>query len=234
MIGSIIGIATLLFALWASTSGENLALYFQVHSLALVGLGTLGVLFVTSTPKTILASLMATMDVFKSDQHFSDSVEDLRKLSKNRYTALAKPHALISYGQQLWEQGTDPELFIVLLSEKKNELESKGIEVIHNLKNLSKYPPALGMVGTVLGMISLFSALDKNQERIGEALATAMSATLLGLILSNFLISPLADRLHVRHFKDKKTLTAIYEVLLLINSSEPFEIIEEEVLQRAA
>jgi chemotaxis protein MotA len=65
------------------------------------------------------------------------------------------------------------------------------------LAELSKYPPALGMIGTVLGIISIFSELGAGtgQAALGAHLAVAMTSTFYGLVLTNFVISPLAERL---------------------------------------
>jgi chemotaxis protein MotA len=142
-------------------------------------------------------------------------------------------HHFISYAQELWNQGIDPELFIVLMSQKKAELESHTFDSVHALKNLAKYPPTLGMTGTVMGMISLFSSLDDNKNSVGTALSVAMTATFMGLILANILISPLADRLHVRHVNQQRMLENMYELLLLINQGEPSALIREELNERA-
>ncbi|MCC6137386.1 MAG: MotA/TolQ/ExbB proton channel family protein, partial [Bdellovibrionaceae bacterium] len=94
-------------------------------------------------------------------------------------------------------------------------------------------PPALGMVGTVIGMVSLFQSLDGNKQSIGPSLALAMTATFLGLVLANALVMPLADRLQLKHTQEKQHLTHIYQILLLIGQNEPQNLVEDEVAKRA-
>ena len=54
--------------------------------------------------------------------------------------------------------------------------------------------PAMGMIGTVLGLVGMFAAMD-DAARIGPAMATALLATLYGLALANLVAGPIADRL---------------------------------------
>ncbi|MGZ5279538.1 MAG: MotA/TolQ/ExbB proton channel family protein, partial [Pseudobdellovibrionaceae bacterium] len=95
-------------------------------------------------------------------------------------------------------------------------------------------PPALGMIGTVMGMVTLFSSLDQNKSQIGSHLSMAMTATFFGLIVSNLILSPLADRVHVHQVYQHRVYASIYEILLLINRNEPESIVMDEVTHRAA
>lgn len=209
--------------------------YVNTHSMILVIGGTLTIA-IFSTPFGIMKSLWHTfVDAMKGDESVKDFKEDLLKLAEDRGRAVGgHTHPMIEYAYELWGQGIDPDLFIVLLSQKRRELEAKQNDAIHALKNLAKYPPVLGMTGTVMGMISLFSALDQNRDKIGSSLSAAMTATFFGLIVANGLLAPLADRLHVRHVRHVRVLENIYEVLLLINQGEPVILIREELNERAA
>ncbi|MEH3106320.1 MAG: MotA/TolQ/ExbB proton channel family protein [Sphingomonas fennica] len=54
--------------------------------------------------------------------------------------------------------------------------------------------PAMGMIGTVLGLVAMFAAME-DAAAIGPAMATALVATLYGLVVANCLAGPVADRL---------------------------------------
>jgi len=208
--------------------------YVQFHSVIIVLGGTVAIL-VFSAPGPVLKSLWKNLvDLTKTDETVELYRNDIIKLSVSREDKLRTTHKLISYAQELWRQGVDSDLFIVLLSQKRRELESKTSDAVQALKNLAKYPPTLGMTGTVMGMISLFATLDANKSSIGQALSTAMTATFLGLVLANLLISPLADRLHVKQVNQQRMLENMYELLLLINQGEPAALIKEELNERAA
>lgn len=229
----IFGFFAILLVLAGSVEGSWKA-YFQVHSIIIVFGGTAAIL-IFSTPGVVLKSLWnSCKEIFKKEQTILEFSQILSSLSTNRSQGNKSHHPLISYAQDLWGQGIDPDLFIVLLSQKRKELESKKMDAVHALKNLAKYPPTLGMTGTVMGMISLFSSLDNNKGNVGSSLSIAMTATFFGLILANVFIAPVADRLYVNHVSQQRVLQNIYELLLLINQGEPSTLVKEEIHDRAA
>lgn len=207
--------------------------YFQWHSFSLVIGGTISIL-IFSTPTAVIKMLYKNLiKMLKPEESITKYRLEILSISEARETAARSNHQYIAYAQELWNQGIDPDLFVVLMSQKKSELESHTMDSVHALKNLAKYPPTLGMTGTVMGMITLFSSLDSNKNSVGTALSIAMTATFMGLILANVLISPLADRLHVRHVNQQRMLENMYELLLLINQGEPSALIREELNERA-
>lgn len=54
--------------------------------------------------------------------------------------------------------------------------------------------PALGMAGTIVGLIRMFAAMD-DPSAIGPAMAMALLTTLYGVILANMVAGPVAARL---------------------------------------
>jgi chemotaxis protein MotA len=60
------------------------------------------------------------------------------------------------------------------------------------------FAPIFGLMGTTMGLISMLGHLDQPDE-IGHSLAVAMTATLYGLIASNVLFTPIADKLTRLH-----------------------------------
>jgi chemotaxis protein MotA len=211
----------------------NLHLYFNMHSLILVGGGTVAILFF-STPSSVLGALGREISVLlKKMPHFSDVKDELSKIAQNRHASIVTTDELTSYARELWIQGVSQDLFVVLLSQKKMEIEKRSVDSIQCLKNLAKYPPALGMAGTVMGIVTLFQGLEAGKDKIGPALALALTATFFGLAIANAIVMPLSDRLQVRHLALKQYLSNVYQVLLLINQEEAAELIRDEVHLRA-
>ena len=54
--------------------------------------------------------------------------------------------------------------------------------------------PAMGMIGTIIGLIQMFAAMD-DAARIGPAMALALLTTLYGVIVSSAIAGPIAERL---------------------------------------
>jgi chemotaxis protein MotA len=214
---------------------ESWALYLNTHALMVVIGGTAAILAI-STPTLVLKALWhGIVDMIRPQVSLQRHRQELLALSKNRTSVNRSQNALIQYTIELWQKGVSPEMFHVLLSQYREQLESTDIDAIYALRNLSKYPPALGMTGTVMGLVKLFSDLGgDNKANIGPALAIALTATFYGLIMANGLVMPLSDRLHVAHVRRKNAYAGLYEILLLINRQEPTLLIEAEIKARAA
>lgn len=77
--------------------------------------------------------------------------------------------------------------------------------VVHNWELLAKVGPALGMIGTITGMVKLFKSMSVAELNIGAAMSLALLSTLYGLAfgtgiagpVSNYLNGLLDDRLGV-------------------------------------
>jgi len=222
-------------AVFAISMGkENLPLYFNLHSIIMVGLGTVGILFF-SNPMIVLKNLVKDIvGLFKNNYNFTDTQKELNQLAKNKTVPTQSSDEMIRYAQDLWTQGVNQDLFVVLISQKRKEIEQRSVDAIQSLKNLAKYPPALGMAGTVIGIVTLFQSLDSNKDKIGPAIAMALTATFFGLAIANVIVMPLSDRLQIQHIAHKNYLQNIYQILLLINQDEASSLIEDEVNQRAA
>ena len=65
------------------------------------------------------------------------------------------------------------------------------------LETAAGYAPTFGMLGAVLGLMQVMSALDE-PGRLGGGIATAFVATVYGLTLANAVLLPLAGRLRER------------------------------------
>lgn len=226
----LVGILTVI----ALSLESGLSIYLQKHSIILVIGGTLFVYFFSTPDKVVRLTLRSIRMLADKEKKLSDYNDELAELVKNRSLSQVSDNPIINYAVELWEKGIEPNLFVVLVSQKRNELETETIDAVQAVKNLSKYPPALGMIGTVMGMIAMFSKIDSNKGSIGSDIALAMTATFFGLLVANALVSPLADRLQVRYVSQKRLYSHLYQILLLINQDEPAPLIEYEMEERAA
>jgi chemotaxis protein MotA len=98
-------------------------------------------------------------------------------------------------------------------------------------KTLAKFPPAFGMMGTVLGLIALLQSLGNPdaKSQIGPAMAIALVTTLYGIAVNNLFIIPLGERLAKSSSEDDKAYRVAIEGLLLILQNKPTRYIEEKL-----
>jgi chemotaxis protein MotA len=223
-----LGFLMVFAVLWYSFAGVNIQSFINLHSFVIVVAGTVAVTLINSTKINIVHLLKAVLKLASRDNSDHVVMESLILLAKgNRSEQVKNKHPLIDFLLELWEQGLDNQMIKVLLHQRLEDFLKQSETPVVILKNLSKYPPALGMMGTCMGMVELFSNLSgDNKDSVGANLALAMTATFYGLLLSNLFITPLADRLQHRHLMKSKQSEDVFNVLLMILKNEPVSVIE--------
>ena len=119
-------------------------------------------------------------------------------------------------------EGFDTESIVKILRRRVEVQKERENSHATMFKNLGKYPPACGLIGTVLGMIALLGTLGQEgaAEMIGPSMSVALAATLYGVILANLLVLPVADNLLFRTQKSVARREMIIEGVLLLKQKK--------------
>ncbi len=117
------------------------------------------------------------------------------------------------------------EMLICSINERKNG----HMKQVNMLRTLAKYPPAFGMVGTVIGLVALLQNLGNKGavETIGPNMAVALITTLYGLLIANFVLTPLGENIFIKTKYDLKIRKIIMKGVCLIQEGEDPIIIQE-------
>ena len=100
-------------------------------------------------------------------------------------------------GMQLTVDGMEPQLIEEILTGEIDNLESRHQTGIDLVNNLATFAPALGMIGTVIGLVAMLKNLS-DPSAIGPAMAIALITTFYGAILANLIFIPLGSKLKTR------------------------------------
>lgn len=121
------------------------------------------------------------------------------------------------------------------LTERRNSMKRRYVEDAKILNNIAKYPPHLGLLGAASGMIEMMSGLGKSGiDTIGASMAIALTATLWGVGLNNFVFLPLADN-SMKAAEDEIYLRDIViECSLLMKANESHANVIRACLNRLA
>lgn len=97
------------------------------------------------------------------------------------------------------------------------------------LRTISKYPPAFGLVGTVLGLVALMRTVAEGADakQIGMQMALALVATLYGLLLTNILLVPMSENLFNKSEHNKLNRELIIDGILMIYDKKSPLMIQE-------
>ena len=85
--------------------------------------------------------------------------------------------------------------------------------------------PAMGMIGTLIGLVAMLANMD-DPKSIGPAMAVALLTTLYGAILANAVFGPIADKLKLRAKEEAMSKSLIIDALLAIQSGQNPRVID--------
>lgn len=89
---------------------------------------------------------------------------------------------------------TNAEAFTLWAEEELEDRRLRHHGAIDFWNAIAELAPAMGMVGTIIGLVGMFAAMN-DADRIGPAMALAMLTTLYGILLSYVVAGPIARRL---------------------------------------
>lgn len=89
--------------------------------------------------------------------------------------------------------------------------------------------PAFGMVGTLIGMVQMFSNMS-DPSKLGPFMAVALLATLYGALVGNLVCLPIADKLHFKIVDEDTNRTLIIDGILMIRDSKSPALVREMLL----
>ena len=102
-------------------------------------------------------------------------------------------------------------------------------EIINQLRFLTVFTelaPAMGMAGTLIGLVAMLVAMD-DPKSIGPSMSVALLTTLYGALLANAFTGPLANKLGERADEIKQHMMLVRDgVLHISNGDNPKLIIE--------
>lgn len=175
----------------------------NAHAVILVCGGTIAISFLTYSP----TRLMEVLDfiffgfLFRWKKTEIAVAKELISCVDRYYRNLPsfpqreQPHPFLKDAMELLaKQKLAPHTVQEALLDKRNSVKRKFMEDAKILNNIAKYPPHLGLLGAASGMIEMMSGLGvSGTNSIGASMAIALSATLWGVGLNNFVFLPLAD-----------------------------------------
>jgi chemotaxis protein MotA len=200
--------------------GGNLMSLLQLSALVIVAGGTLGAILLQTPMSVFLRSLRMLVWVFfpphDDREDYLRLITDWLRIARHQFVLALDPIA---------EQQTDPFLRQGLrlvvdgvdASQIRNVLEAVIATRAHEEKLSAEtyeaaggYAPTVGILGAVMGLITVMSHLDDPSE-LGNGIATAFVATVYGVGGANLLFLPIAGKLKVLVRRRMKALEMVTE-----------------------
>lgn len=102
---------------------------------------------------------------------------------------------------------------------KINTRQAQMHSASNMFETLGKLCPAMGLVGTIAGLVLMLSNLS-DPTKIGAGMAVSLLATLYGLVLGTVVYTPVAEKIHNSAEKTRQLETMILEGLILLKEKK--------------
>ncbi len=124
--------------------------------------------------------------------------------------------------------GTDPKMIEKMLNLDLENMVKRHIESEGILRTMGKFAPAMGMIGTLIGLIIMLKNLNE-PSTLGPAMSVALVTTFYGSFLANVLFLPLAGKLRYKSDKEVVFKMMIIEGILAVQAGESPLMIKEKL-----
>lgn len=215
LIGIIAGFALIIGSM---ATGGSLMAFFNVPGLLIVGGGTLAATLINESLSHVLGAVKVGLQAFlqrKSDpvQIIAQVVDLAAKARKSGLVSLENEPIeddFLARGVRLGVDGLSPESIEAILLAELRTLKQRHQRGQTIFKFMGSTAPAMGMVGTLVGLVQMLKTLD-DPSAIGPAMAIALLTTLYGAIIAFLVCNPIASKLEVRTNEEvaRKTLALI-------------------------
>ncbi|MDF1733843.1 MAG: MotA/TolQ/ExbB proton channel family protein [Minwuia sp.] len=199
--------------------GDGFTAFLNLPSLLIVFGGTLAVTLISYPLGDVLRALPAVISImFRRLRDPSEAAMLAVKLADE-----ARRHGHLALPARMQRERNEPflrkamqlvvddiptqEIERILTNDMGSQVQREKLSaaVLHRAGEIA---PAMGLIGTLLGLVQMLGRLD-NPTEIGPAMALALLTTLYGAILANMVLHPLATKLE-HHAEEEATLNRLY------------------------
>jgi len=118
---------------------------------------------------------------------------------------------------KMFINGTDPKLIKEMADMEIENMVERHMFGANIFGKMGGYSPTMGVIGTVMGLISTFSHAGGNPEELVHSIAGAFIATYWGVLLANIFFLPISDKLKNKHQEELLIYSIVLEGIMAIN-----------------
>lgn len=221
------------FIVMAMILGGDLTMFVDVPSVLIVFCGSL---FVVMSQFTLGQFFGAGKVAGKAFMFKIDSPEDLIEkvvemadaARKGGFLALEEAeiaNTFMQKGVDMLVDGHDIDVVRETLAKDISMTTERHEFGVSIFKGLGDIAPAMGMIGTLIGLVAMLSNMD-DPKAIGPAMAVALLTTLYGAFLANVICLPIAAKLSNRLNEEKLNQSLILDGIVGIADGQNPRVIE--------
>jgi chemotaxis protein MotA len=212
--GILAGFGVALGAVFLGPAGT----FAHLPSLMFVLGGTCAAILLTFPAKDVQRAVRTGIWAFTAENiPARDAVTAMVHLAETSYkegiVALEKiqtSNPVLEKAARLIADNADPGLIRDTLSMEILSLRHRRNIGISVFLRLAAYAPAMGMLGTLAGLVRMFAGLNST-DALGPGMVMALMATFYGCLLSTLVFLPVAGKLKTRSMQEEYRLNIIFE-----------------------
>ncbi|MDE5992249.1 MAG: motility protein A [Oscillospiraceae bacterium] len=240
IIGFVVAIG---LVVWGIVTGGDLMGFWDPASVAIVVGGTIGALVfiyplsvLTKVPKMLKVAFFPTK--YDPDKYINDMVEYCKTARMKGILALeesanACPDPFMKSALMLIVDANDSDKVQSMLDDSINFICERHESNYAIWARGSAIAPAMGMIGTLIGLINMLASLDPTDPaaaaNLGAGMSTALVTTFYGCILAHLVVTPIGNLCKYNHNQEILCLQIIEEGTLAIISGANPRYVEEKL-----
>ena len=240
-LASIIGIVGALGMVVMSilTSGGNITSVINLPSFLMVAVGSYFALILSTTLSDGLGiwSILGRtfrIPVFNEQGIITKMMAFSEKARREGLLALEDEledldDEFMKKGLRLVVDGTDAEVIKNLMELELSQMQGTHADKINLVNMWAALAPGLGMLGTVVGLISMLRNLD-DKSSIGPNMALALVTTFYGSMIANLILIPISGKLRGHDAKETTVKEMVIEGVLSIQAGDNTRILAMKLL----
>lgn len=236
IIGAVFGFSLIIVAVMLGTS--NYRAFFSIEGFAIVIGGTLAVAFMSSEASDVLGALKSIGLMFRQQEATHENLHDeladilawarlvqekgMRGLEDEIGEKILDP--FVRYGLEMVVSNYTPDEVRTMMETAAESAYERDTVPAAILMAMASHAPAFGMVGTLIGMVTLLRSIGDDMNLIAAALAVCLLATLYGVISARLLYMPAASKVMQKQegLRFRNSLIAEGMALLVANKSSRY------------
>lgn len=228
---------------WGIMNGGDLKGFFDPASVAIVLGGTIGAL-VFIYPASVLKTVPKMLKVaffppkYDPDKYINDMVDYCKTARMKGILALeeaanACPDPFMKSALMLIVDANDSDKVQSMLDDSINFICERHENNYAIWVKGSAVAPALGMIGTLIGLINMLAVLDPTNpdsaSSLGQGMSTALVTTFYGCILAHLIFTPIGNLCKYSHNNEILCMDIVEEGTLAIISGANPRYVEEKL-----
>ncbi len=233
VIGFVLGMGLVIVSI---IMGSPLSAFINIPGLAIVVGGTLATVLMAETMGNVIGAIKVSLKAFfgKAPQ-VDETIKKIAELAvvvrKEGLLALENQEItdpFLAKGVRLAVDGIPPEEVEATLSGERAAMRARHKRSAQLFSFAGANAPAMGMVGTLIGLVQMLQALD-DPSAIGPAMAVALLTTFYGAVMAFMIFGPIAEKLGHRSDEEADNMKVVIIGLESILKGENGRIVQEKL-----